>query len=132
MQGLTEYKIEYDENRPDIVITIGGDGTLLSAFNKYESQLSTIRFIGIHTGHLGFYTDWRNFEVDDLIRSLKDGAGQSVSYPLLDMTAKFSDGQILHKIALNESTLNGFAEMAYVFQRQLDQLLIIKQLVGQY
>lgn len=29
MQGLTEYKIEYDENRPDIVITIGGDGTLL-------------------------------------------------------------------------------------------------------
>ena len=105
MQGLTEYKIEYDENRPDIVITIGGDGTLLSAFNKYESQLSTIRFIGIHTGHLGFYKDWRNFEVDDLIRSLKDGAGQSVSYPLLDMTAKFSDGQILHKIALNESTV---------------------------
>lgn len=104
-QGLDEYKIEYNEERPDIVITIGGDGTLLSAFNKYENQLNTIRFIGIHTGHLGFYTDWRNFEVKELMQSLKDGAGQSVSYPLLEMEAKFSDGQVLRKIALNESTV---------------------------
>lgn len=109
-QGLDDYKIDYDEKRPDIVITIGGDGTLLSAFNKYEDQLDTIRFIGIHTGHLGFYTDWRNFEVKELVESLKDGGGQSISYPLLDMTAKFSDGQSLHKIALNESTVKNITK----------------------
>lgn len=108
-KGLDDYKIEYDDGHPDIVITIGGDGTLLSAFNKYEDQLDTIRFIGIHTGHLGFYTDWRNFEVKDLIDSLKDGAGQSVTYPLLDMTAKFSDGTTFHNIALNESTVKNIS-----------------------
>ena len=56
-----ETAITYDEQQPDVVITIGGDGTLISAFHHYEDRLSTIRFVGIHTGHLGFYTDWRNF-----------------------------------------------------------------------
>ncbi|WP_251547044.1 NAD kinase [Limosilactobacillus caecicola] len=110
IQGLKQYRIQYDEQTPDIVISIGGDGTLLSAFSKYQDQLDTIRFVGIHTGHLGFYTDWRKFEVNDLVASLRNGTGQSISYPLLDMTAKFSDGQVLHKIALNESTIKNITK----------------------
>ena len=82
-----ETAITYDEQQPDVVITIGGDGTLISAFHHYEDRLSTIRFVGIHTGHLGFYTDWRNFEVEDLVESLQNDSGQSVSYPLLEMSA---------------------------------------------
>ena len=39
---------------PDIVVSIGGDGMLLSAFHKYENQLDKVRFVGVHTGHLGF------------------------------------------------------------------------------
>ena len=49
-----------DDEHPDIVITVGGDGTLLGAFHHYRNQLDQIRFVGIHTGHLGFYTDWMN------------------------------------------------------------------------
>src|SRR5699024_5214340 len=71
--GLT-----YDDQHPEVVITIGGDGTLLSAFHHYIDQLDQIRFVGIHTGHLGFYTDWRNFEIDDLVDSLVQDSGQSV------------------------------------------------------
>ena len=48
--GLT-----YVEKNPEVVITIGGDGTLLSAFHHYQKDLNNIRFVGIHTGHLGFY-----------------------------------------------------------------------------
>ena len=48
---------ELDERHPEVVVTIGGDGTLLSAFHRYADQLNSIRFIGVHTGHLGFYTD---------------------------------------------------------------------------
>ena len=105
ISGLREYGIEYDEDEPDIVISIGGDGTLLSAFHHYENRLEETRFVGIHTGHLGYYTDWRNFEVNDLLVSLKDDSGQSVSYPLLDMEATFSDGFASHHVALNESTI---------------------------
>lgn len=98
--GLT-----YTEDNPDVVVTIGGDGTLLSAFHHYEKQLDKIRFVGIHTGHLGFYTDWRSFEIDDLVESLQQDSGQSVSYPLLDMKATYSDGEVESFVALNESTI---------------------------
>ena len=56
-----------NDTNPDIVISIGGDGMLLSAFHKYENQLDKVRFVGVHTGHLGFYTDYRDFELDQLV-----------------------------------------------------------------
>lgn len=95
----------YDEENPEVVITIGGDGTLLSAFHHYQTQLGQIRFVGIHTGHLGFYTDWRNFEIDDLVDSLVHDSGQSISYPLLDIKAVYSDGTVNRFTALNEFTI---------------------------
>ena len=42
------------KKNPDVVISIGGDGMLLSAFHMYEKELARVRFVGIHTGHLGF------------------------------------------------------------------------------
>lgn len=94
-----------DDEHPDIVITIGGDGTLLAAVHHYKAQLEHIRFAAIHTGHLGFYTDWRDYEVTELIESLKCDQGESVSYPLLDVSLIRQDGSQTTHIALNESTL---------------------------
>lgn len=94
-----------DDVNPDVVITVGGDGTLLGAFHRYRNQLDSIRFVAIHTGHLGFYTDWRNFEVDQLIESLKQDKGERVSYPLLDVSVKFKSGDVVRYAALNEATL---------------------------
>ena len=34
-------KLEYDENNPDIVITVGGDGTILRAVHKYIDMFIT-------------------------------------------------------------------------------------------
>ena len=96
---------ERDDEHPDVVITVGGDGTLLGAFHHYRNQLDSIRFVAIHTGHLGFYTDWRDFEVDQLIESLKQDKGEHVSYPLLDVNVKFKSGEVIRYAALNEATL---------------------------
>ena len=96
---------ERDDEYPDVVITVGGDGTLLGAFHHYRNQLDSIRFVAIHTGHLGFYTDWRDFEVDQLIESLKHDKGEHVSYPLLDVNVKFKSGDVIRYAALNEATL---------------------------
>ena len=56
---------------PDIVLTIGGDGTVLHAVHHYLDQIETVKFIGIHTGHLGYYTDWLPDELDELVEFLK-------------------------------------------------------------
>ncbi|HEN3087360.1 TPA: NAD kinase [Streptococcus agalactiae] len=90
---------------PDIVISIGGDGMLLSAFHIYEKQLDKVRFVGVHTGHLGFYTDYRDFEVDTLINNLKNDEGEQISYPILKVTITLEDGRVIRARALNESTI---------------------------
>ncbi|WP_127848958.1 NAD kinase [Lacticaseibacillus hulanensis] len=91
--------------RPDVVITVGGDGTLLSAFHRYNAALDKIRFVGVHTGHLGFYTDWRDFELDELVQALLNDKGERVGYPLLDIQVTYEDDTTGHYVALNESTL---------------------------
>ncbi|MDN6731559.1 MAG: NAD kinase [Atopostipes suicloacalis] len=103
---LEEENITIDENSPDLLITVGGDGTLLSAFHRFAHQLNGLRFIGVHTGHLGFYTDWREYELEELVNSIKNDDGESVEYPLLDVNVRYNDGrQDNNFIALNEATI---------------------------
>ncbi|GEK06023.1 NAD kinase [Schleiferilactobacillus harbinensis] len=105
MRELRRLDIVVTNQDPDIVITVGGDGTLLSAFHRYAHQIDHIRFIGVHTGHLGFYTDWRDYELPELVEALANDSGQSVSYPLLDVVIQYFDQTKEHYIALNESTI---------------------------
>lgn len=98
--------LELDTRSPDVIITVGGDGTLLSAFHRYAHILDRVRFVGIHTGHLGFYTDWRDYELEELVNSLVHDEGKSVSYPLLDVKATYQNGDDpSHFLALNESIM---------------------------
>lgn len=95
-----------DGLNPEIVVSVGGDGTLLSAFHHYQDISDRVRFIGIHTGHLGFSTDWRDYEVNDLVASLENDNGQSVAYPLLDIKVNYAGGGAADiGLSLNESTL---------------------------
>ena len=90
----------------DYVMTIGGDGTLLSAFHHFRHQIDAIQFIGIHTGHLGFYTDWQPYELDDLVEGLlKTPYDRIVSYPLLDIELTLTNKKHLHLQALNEISI---------------------------
>lgn len=102
---LKEANFILTPKNPDIVISIGGDGMLLSAFHKYEKLIDRVRFVGIHTGHLGFYTDYRDFEVDKLIENLKLDTGARVSYPILNVKVKMTEGRIVEARALNEATV---------------------------
>lgn len=106
LQKCEEEGLILDNENPTLVVSIGGDGTLLSAFHKYQHLLRTVRFVGVHTGHLGFYTDWRDYELDELFQSLKHDRGESVSYPLLDVRITYADtGEENTYIALNEAVL---------------------------
>lgn len=102
---LREENFILTPKNPDIVISIGGDGMLLSAFHKYEKLIDRVRFVGIHTGHLGFYTDYRDFEVENLVENLKLDTGARISYPILNVKVKLTDGSIVEMKALNETTI---------------------------
>lgn len=110
-QELTEKLIQNgieildERTQPDFIISIGGDGTLLSAFHHFKHFLEHSKFVGIHTGHLGFYTDWLNDEIDEVITGLLTGKDKSVSYPLLDVEICLDDGRCKKMLALNEFSI---------------------------
>jgi NAD+ kinase len=59
--------MEYDELDPELVISVGGDGTMLYSVHHYEHLLEKVAFIGLHTGTLGFLTDYQMKDVDEFI-----------------------------------------------------------------
>ncbi|MBW4841138.1 MAG: NAD(+)/NADH kinase, partial [Paenibacillaceae bacterium] len=69
-----EQGLELDAKSPDIVVSIGGDGTMLHAFHTFIDQISSIAFVGIHTGHLGFYADWKADEIPELVQMMSGHA----------------------------------------------------------
>ncbi|HEY0221874.1 NAD kinase [Lactovum miscens] len=110
-QLVQDGHFEFNEESPDIVISIGGDGTMLSAFHKYETQADKIRFVGVHTGHLGFYTDFLSSQLDEVVAALKnEDPRNAVHYPLLKVKVNLDDGNSKSFYALNESTVRRGAE----------------------
>lgn len=102
---LKDFQIEMDEEEPDTVISIGGDGTLLHAFHRYKNRINETAFVGIHTGHLGFYADWLSTEMEKLVLAMVKNPLAIVEYPLLEVTVHSKDNTEQSFIALNECTI---------------------------
>ncbi len=60
----------FDDQNPQIVISVGGDGTMLHALHQRMHQIESVHFVGIHTGTLGFFTDYEEGEVDILLEDV--------------------------------------------------------------
>ena len=103
-------RLARDDDNPDIVVSIGGDGTMLHAFHKYLDQLERIAFVGVHTGHLGFYADWKASELHQLINLMSDESlnleDKLVQYPLLEVQLN-RVAESVTMFALNELTVRG-------------------------
>jgi NAD+ kinase len=93
-----------NDSSPDIVLSIGGDGTLLHAFHRFKDQLERVSFVGVHTGHLGFYADWKKDELPELVDLMHTSEPKNVHYPLIQMEIETMDGRKQY-LALNEFTL---------------------------
>lgn len=97
---LNAYGWQYDDTNPQLVITIGGDGTVLAAVHQYINQLVNTAFVGIHTGSLGFFNDYRLEEIKDFIQDLITKQPKIESRHLLQATIDNDRSQTL--FALNE------------------------------
>ena len=97
------HQFEYDEINPDIVISIGGDGTILKAVHQYINK--NCAFVGLHTGTLGFFTDFQIDELDDFIHYIKNNQYKIMNRHLLEIKIDKKDSEeILY--ALNELRLD--------------------------
>lgn len=69
---LKKYHFELDDVNPDIVFSVGGDGTFLKAVHAYINQLDRVTFIGINSGSLGFFYDFSKEEIPKIVKSIND------------------------------------------------------------
>lgn len=102
---LQDFGLTYDEESPEVVVSIGGDGTLLHAFHRYLHLLDQVAFVGIHTGHLGFYADWKPSELEKLVLSIAKKDFNVVEYPLLEVKIEHHNKESNTYLALNEATV---------------------------
>lgn len=90
----------YDKQKPELVICVGGDGTLLYAVHKYLDSLHAIRFLGIHTGTLGFFTDYTEDEAEACIYDILHKEPQEFKSSLLEINVIGNNPKVVY--ALNE------------------------------
>lgn len=100
--GLRIY--EKLEDDTELIICIGGDGTLLKLLQNYNFPDKPI--VGINTGHLGFFQEVLPESIDDFIFQYCQGNFTVQSYNTVKANVETSSGTYKH-IALNEIAVKG-------------------------
>ncbi len=89
-----------DNVNPEVVFSVGGDGTFLHAVHSYLDKLDSIKFVGVNYGSLGFFCGYTKEDIPELIKELKEGLNVK-QYSLLKGEIKYQDiEQVVY--ALNE------------------------------
>ena len=89
-----------DNVNPDVVFSVGGDGTFLQAVHTYLDKLDSIKFVGINYGSLGFFCGYTKEDIPELIKELKNGLSVK-QYSLLKGEIKYQNNE-QEIYALNE------------------------------
>ncbi len=91
----------YEESKPDYIFTIGGDGTFLKAVHAHLRDLNKLAFVGIHTGSLGFFADFRPDEISELLETIKTTTFKANAYRLVKAEVYQNDRKRIY-YAVNE------------------------------
>lgn len=98
---MEKIRLQYDEENPDYIVSIGGDGTILGIIQKYIKINPNLIIFGVHTGHLGFFTNYTKENLDILIDNINVGSFRLEKANLLSF--RVDGGE--EKYALNEVSI---------------------------
>ena len=87
----------------DVVVVLGGDGTMLHAIDSFGGTDKPIA--GINIGTLGFLTSCTDTEIEEFAAALKAGDFRSSRRTLLAVRVQRRNGQVEEYLALNEASI---------------------------
>ena len=91
----------------DLVMAVGGDGTLLKAF-RYTRNNTNLLYVGINTGSLGMLQNVREDQLGTFLQSLINGSNLKVKETnILEMIVTFKNQKVLKRFAINEIVIRG-------------------------
>lgn len=103
-QQLRQLINKEESDHPDVIFTIGGDGTFLDAVRLYLERIDEVFFVAIHTGTLGFYTQYLPNQLQKMLADLNNKTIET--YNLLELKM---NGEV--EYALNEVTLSAHHQL---------------------
>lgn len=92
----------------EIIMTFGGDGTVLSAARALLRH--DIPILGVNTGHLGFITEIERNELD-LVKLLIDGKYTVEDRMMINVSVVRDGAEIFKDYALNDAVISGIAKI---------------------
>ena len=112
----------YTTGESEMVVPIGGDGTMLRAIRKHWRM--RLPFFGINTGNLGFLLSGRD------VTSLWEQELLLYQLPLLQVEAELIDGSRHEAIAFNEAWVERATGQTAWIKVSVDGVVRFEQLVG--
>lgn len=94
---------EFDE-KAELIVCVGGDGSFLKTLHKYD--FPSIPFIGVNTGHLGFFQELHPDQLDEFIFKYKQGEYRTQDLRTIKAQAEIN-GQTHMFQAMNEVVVKG-------------------------
>ena len=117
-------------NNSDLVIAIGGDGTMLNSSRKYGSR--NVPILGINLGNLGFLADINPADLTSSLLEIIEGKYRKDSRSFLEASVK---GRKKRLLALNEVVIHSgaiaqlmefelFVDNSFVYRQRADGLIV--------
>ncbi len=101
--SIARQPIEQLAAHSDLVITVGGDGTMLRAARLFAG--SSVPLVGINRGRLGFLADINPKDIIERIDEVLDGQYIKGSRSLLQVRLLMANGTVQRSLAVNDCVL---------------------------
>ena len=96
-QTLLNEGFVLDEEKPDLVIVLGGDGSFLHAVHEHSGKG---KYVLLNTGHLGFFADYSIDEIDDFLSDVLTKEPISEHLPVLSFVSQREETLALSDIVV--------------------------------
>jgi NAD kinase len=119
---IAEKYSRWEGSEADVILVIGGDGTMLHAIREYWRL--RLPFIGINAGHLGFLMNQQPFQSLDGL--------EVVSYrmPMLRTVVESASGDVQNHVAFSDAWIERQTGQAAWFRLDIDGQNCLPKVVG--
>jgi NAD kinase/nicotinic acid mononucleotide adenylyltransferase len=119
---LAQHYARYESNRPNMILVIGGDGTMLKAIREHWRR--RLPFVGLNAGHLGFLM---NASLPDALEGIEL---ISQSLPLLRVDVRYPDGSHTMNLAYGDAWIERAEGQAAWLQVRVNGEVQLEKVVG--
>jgi NAD+ kinase len=98
-----QFELEHVGEATDLIIVLGGDGTLLSVARQVKGR--DVPILGVNLGGLGFLTEVSLEELPAMLASVLKGGYRVSNRIMLDVTVRRNDENVFNLSVLNDAVI---------------------------